>query len=589
MSEEIAETCTADSRQEVHTPRLRSPLRHLGGDRREETERELQTILEQDPCHAEALYRQGLLVGQKGELEPAIELINAAITQDPSKSDYYFDLGEIYLRSDHLREAVECYRQALTLKPDHYAAYNGLGNALAKLDLIEIAAEAYQMAVTFQPTFAAAHFNLGRVSIKLNKLDDSVAYYRKAIQLDHHDHPESSVQASDYFEIAKKLESAGRADEALEFYQHALQLDPHHTKANWNLGNIYYQRSTLPKAIEYYRAAQEGAAENPYLHTNLGLALLSAGQYYEGWVEYEWRLKVPEYPKKYRESGSPQWQGEDIAGSTILLHAEQGFGDTLQFVRYIPLVAQMGGRILLEAQPTLCKLLRQMSGVEQAIPAGSPLPEFSRYCSLMSLPYIFGTTIETIPSTGAYLRVAPQEIRAIREQWPGERLRVGIAWSGNPENPVHSYRSMHLQQLAALAKVEGVSFYSLQVGEASKQINAVQSSFSIADVCSGYTDFFDTAGFIAGLDLVITVDTSIAHLAGALGIPVWILLTKNWTDWRWLHNRNTSPWYPSARLFRQYYSGDWLSLMEAVSFELDQFASNHRNQSSFGIGTSSIG
>jgi hypothetical protein len=226
--------------------------------------------------------------------------------------------------------------------------------------------------------------------------------------------------------------------------------------------------------------------------------------------------------------------------------------------------------------------------VEDVIPSGAALPDFSHYCSLMSLPYVFGTTVETIPGISPYLRVNLEKTQLLARQWPGDRLRIGIAWGGNPENPVHGYRSMHLQQLIPLAKVEGTSFYSLQVGEASKQIKTVSSFFSMADVCSVYTDFSDTAAFIAGLDLVITVDTSVAHLAGALGIPVWILLTKDWTDWRWLHNRDTSPWYPSVRLFRQPTPGNWSGLVEEIQLELEQFAVEHVASKLSGIGGSSL-
>jgi hypothetical protein len=281
---------------------------------------------------------------------------------------------------------------------------------------------------------------------------------------------------------------------------------------------------------------------------------------------------MADFTTKSREFGRPLWKGESLNGAKILIHTEQGYGDFLQFARYIPMVIERGGKVILETPLRLVRLLNSIPGIHHIATTGDQVHEFDWQCPLMSLPLAFGTTIDTVPSIASYLSVPEEEITKAKEQWPGQCLRVGLAWAGNAKNILDRYRSMKLEDFSALGQIPNVSFYSLQMGSETKQISEVATEIEVTDACFNHKDFADTAALVAGLDLVITIDTSIAHLAGSLGIPVWVLLSNNRADWRWLHNRSDSPWYPSAHLFRQPKPDDWKGLMEIVKEELHLLA-----------------
>lgn len=375
----------------------------------------------------------------------------------------------------------------------------------------------------------------------------------------------------------------GWLQEAAAGYQEILREDPPHSdesmkdaliSAIYNLGISFLEKGQVYDAITCYQEALQHYPDNIMLHNNLAVVLLKAGRLVEGWEEMEWRWKKPDFPTKLHDFGCPLWKGESLNGAKIFVHMEQGYGDILQMVRYLPMVADRGGRIILEAPPSLRRLLSSIPDIERIVITRDNLPEFSYHCPLMSLPRAFQTSLETIPESVPYLSIPDDEITAARKRWPGEGLRIGLAWSEPSGHDANVYRSMRLEQMAALGETAGVSFYSLRVGVAAKQLED-QHTFHLADVCSGYTDFADTAAFVAGLDLVITVDTAIAHLAGALGVPVWILLAYEHVDWRWLLDRSDSPWYPSARLFRQEKPGDWAGLIESVRSELSSLASEY--------------
>jgi hypothetical protein len=305
---------------------------------------------------------------------------------------------------------------------------------------------------------------------------------------------------------------------------------------------------------------------------NLALALLREGSFREGWLLHESRWDFRELKLRRRYFPQPQWKGESLTGKTILLHAEQGLGDTLQFVRYLPLVAALGGRVVLEVQPRLFRLLQSMEGAERVLARGESLPGFDCHCPLMSLPLLFDTTPETIPAATPYLQPDASAVAAAWQLHPrhGEQLRVGLCWAGNPQYKSDEQRSTSLEHLLPLAHASGATFFSLQFGPAAAQIESVRPRFPLIDACSHHKDFAETAAFAATLDLVLSVDTSVAHLAGAMGLPVWVLL-PHLADWRWMEGRDDSPWYPTARLFRQSSPGGWQSLAERVRDELPLF------------------
>jgi Tetratricopeptide repeat len=418
--------------------------------------------------------------------------------------------------------------------------------------------------------------------MKLNDISAAEISLRRALEIAPERHEARCVLGSvlgdqhRYAEAAECLREVLRQQSSLEKQQ-----KPSPNSAYWvamtNLARYLDELDQTDASIDLYQQAIREDPESALIHTNFGYVLLKHGRYVEGWVEHEWRWKAPGFPSKQRDFNRPLWKGTPLAGAKILLYWEQGYGDTLQFIRYVPLVAERGGRVILEVQPSLRKLLSQLPGVEQFIAEGDPLPEFTWHCPLMSLPLAFGTTAETIPPA-PYLTVPQEDIKAAKAEWPADGLRVGLAWSGSPKHPLNANRSMSLRHLLPLGEVPGTTFYSLQTGDGAKQIEEVSSSFRISDVCSQDVGFIKTAPFVAGLDLVITIDTVIAHLAGALGIPVWILLAHNRADWRWHDKRSDSPWYPSVRLFRQAKPGDWSEVIERVKDELQHLSNKgHQN------------
>jgi hypothetical protein len=303
-------------------------------------------------------------------------------------------------------------------------------------------------------------------------------------------------------------------------------------------------------------------------HLVLSFALLTLGEYETGWKEYEWRWKFAKLTTAVREFSQPSWQGEPLEGRTILLHAEQGIGDALEFVRYVPLVAEAGGRVILEVPPALYTLLRQTPGVAECVRAGDALPEFELQCPLMSLPLVFGTTLQSIPEIVPIVLQSGKE--SVRPTAEGEKPRVGLVWAGNKDHQGNEQRSIELKQFAPLWRLaSAVQFVSLQKGPAEAQLGEAELPFALENAVADANDFADTAEVIAGLDLVISVDTAVAHLAGSMRKPVWILIPDS-PDWRWGLTGETTPWYPTVRLFRATRQGGWPELLERVADELEK-------------------
>jgi tetratricopeptide (TPR) repeat protein len=531
------------------------------------------------PSVSEAYYNLGRVLAIQEQDEEAVQQYRIAIQIDDGHVEYFFNLGGLLFKQEKYCDAIDCYQRALQLQPDDAEIHNNLGRSFAANENLPAAIASYQRSITLNPTYVEANSNLGLALLQQGNLSQAEHFCRRAVRLDA-DSPEAQYSLGNVFRETYRLE------ESIECYRKFLQLnraklqcnteksEAHGNSTYWqvvnNLALSLNESGQVDAALDCYREALRRSPENALLHTNLAFTLLMNSNFAEGWVEHEWRFKTSHFEKR-RDFPCPQWKGEPLQGEKILLHAEQGFGDTLQFVRYAPLVAERGATVILEVQPGLRQLLSNIPGVKQIISRGETLPEVSWHCPLMSLPLAFSTRLETIPSSPSYINVSQNEREEARRLWPGVGLRVGLAWSGNPKHSQDSSRSIHLSQMTALGEISGVSFYSVQVGEATKQIAELQGVFKIIDACSRIRDFADTAAFIAGLDLVITVDTSIAHLTGALGIPVWILLAQNRIDWRWLRDREDSPWYPSARLFRQSKPGDWAELIQRVKVELEKF------------------
>ena len=447
------------------------------------------------------------------------------------------------------------YRRAIQFEPGSFRAYNNLGTLFASLGDHQTAFTFLNAALTLHPGSAEIHNNLGNVQLARSELAAAIESYCQAIRL-------APNVAMYHNNLGNALRLSGEFPEAERALNAALLLEPSYAEAWVNLGFALAEQGRYDTVEEHYRRALRLKPSLALAHVNLSQHLLRQGALAEGWLEAEWRWHWKQFPSPARNFSQPQWRGEALGGETILLHAEQGLGDTLQMLRYVPLLARQGARIVLEVPLELLSLTTSLKGVAQLLARGDTLPPFAWQCPLMSFPLAFSTTLQTVPSHTPYLTPPRTE----RPAWLGParagRLEVGLVWAGNPKNTVDRRRSLPLDALAPLFAVEGLTMYSLQRGGTPGEI--ASSGLAFAGALPESVDFAETASALTHLDLVITVDTAVAHLAGALGCPVWILLPYV-ADWRWLVDCEDSPWYPTARLFRQTASMDWNSVVQRVA------------------------
>jgi tetratricopeptide (TPR) repeat protein len=569
---------------------------HQAG-RLDEAEGLYRHILAIDGHHADSLHLLGVIALQKKDYESAVSLIRQAIVIKSGIAAYYSNLGAALRALGRAQEAVDCYQHALRLKPDYLEAHYNLANALCDLGKLEEAIPSYQRALALGPESAEAdavasnpdssevYCKLGNALLAKNELAKAAPFFERSLTL-RRDNAEAHnclgfvLEATGRLEEAREhygrardlapekaeyhsnlgnvLQAQGRLDEAIQCHQRALELEPGFAKGYNNLAVVFAIQGRINEAMALYEHALTLDPDYVQAQLNRSMLQLLQGDFASGWRNYESRWQA----LKQRSLTQPRWQGEPLAGKCILLHAEQGLGDTLQFLRYLPQVQAAGGSVVLEVPARLLRLAAQLPGVAELVTSGDPLPPFDCHCPLMSLPLVFGTTLESIPADVPYLSVpaeAMQSAAALR--WPAKGLRVGLVWSGNPDYGKNLFRSMALRQLEPLLDLEGIHFFSLQMGAAAAQL--AQTPAEITDLAPVTSDMADTAAQIAHLDLVITVDTSVAHMAGALAKPVWLLLPLA-PNWRWLQERADSPWYPQMRLFRQPRLGDWPSVVEAV-------------------------
>ncbi len=509
-------------------------------------------------------YALGAALAERGNLVEAKSHCEEALRLRPNFAEAQLNLGNLHYDEGRFAIAALCYRKALALRPAYAKAWCNLGNALQMLGGAREAARCYERTLALDPQLVAAQHNLGNALMARRDFRRAEECFRRSVAMD-------ETRAEHHSSLGNALFQQRRNAEAEACYRRALALDPRYAIAHTNLANVLMRQTRREEMICHYERALQLDPSSAGGHYNLALACLREGRYSEGWAHHEWRWDFRELKLRRRRLAVPQWQGEPLGGETILLHAEQGLGDTLQFVRYAPLVTERGGRVILEVQSRLARLLRGMPGVDRVVVRGDPLPEIARHCPLMSLPQAFATTIDTLPQRIPYVRAAPQEAAAAFARWPGAGLRIGIAWAGNPQHRSDRQRSMPLRALVPLAEVPGITWFSLQMGPACGQMPALARKFSLVDASSESRDFAETAALLATLDLVISVDTSVAHLAGAMGIPLWVVLPQ-FADWRWMDEREDSPWYPTARLFRQPTGDDWAAPVERMRDELRKIA-----------------
>jgi tetratricopeptide (TPR) repeat protein len=523
--------------------------------RREEAEPYFRKAIELKPGFAEAHYNLANLLEVREQWAEAAEHFEQAVQLKPGFSEAWANLGNLRQLQKRYEESERCHREAIRLRPDWADAHYNLGNVLAVTHRNEAAVLEFQEALRLNPMLTKARNNLGNILRTLERYEESVQEYKKI--------PQGDIEfGGAYNNMGLALLGLGHHQEAIAAIQQTLELVPGMAEAYCNLGAVYHAMNRLDAAELCYRQAQKISPELPKNRMNLGLIHLAKGQFETGWREYEWRWEGA--PLLQRPFPQPQWQGEPLNGARILIHAEQGYGDTLQFLRYVPMVQQAGGRVVLEVQSRCVRLARELPGVEEVVAYGDALPQFDCHTPLLSLPRIFGTTLETIPAEVPYLRI-PEEARRKMDAvaWPEGRLKVGLNWAGNPsfKNDRYRFRSLNFSDFERFLDLEDAQFYSLQMGVPAEQLR--QDAGPIVDLAELTDDMADTAAQMERMDLVISADTSVAHLAGALGKTVWVPLPYT-ADWRWLLGRMDSPWYPTLRLFQQKKPGEWAPVAEAI-------------------------
>jgi tetratricopeptide (TPR) repeat protein len=588
-----------------------------------DAETEYRRILKIDPQQFEALHFLGLIEAQRQNFEEADRLMSRSLKINARTADAFANHARVLNALKRPKDALAACERALVLNPRLPSALVSRGNAFLECNRYQQALESYDGALTITPNNGAVWANRGKVLLALRRQDDAAASYQNALKLSPDlpealighgnamreleryedalasysrllsgtpDHVEVLISRAQVLGLLRRFSEAledcaralaimpenvsalvtfgdaliaiGRPEEALAYFDRALALQPDHVIALNNRTIALQALDRHQEALIYLGRAQDLAPQYADAHLNEALVRLYLGDFPTGWTKYEWRWKCKYWPEKPRTFARPLWLGQrSLEGRRILLHAEQGLGDTIQFMRYAPLVAALGARVVLEVQPPLKVLALEMNEIECVVGRGEPLPECDFHCPLLSLPLAFGTDLANVPARVRYLAAPPGRT----ELWTGRlrrraSLRVGLAWSGNRGHARDAGRSLSLAQLEPVLELANIEFVSLQKDIRDHDIVALSRFPQIVNPAPEFRDFGDTAAVISQLDIVIAVDTAVAHLAGALGTTLWMALPFS-GDWRWMQDRNDSPWYPSARLFRQARPGDWDGVM----------------------------
>jgi tetratricopeptide (TPR) repeat protein len=579
----------------------------LAAGRATEAMDEFELTLRLRPTLVAAHIGMGNALAMLERYEEALDCYNRAQALHPRLPEAEFAAGFVLACKGKSEEAIARYRRAVTLRPDFAAAWMNLGSLLREQGREIYAEAALRRAVELRPNLVSGWVNLAILERERSRPAEAEAHLRKAFALN----PEQveTLLAWCQFRVAEGdlagawgwfrwalarkphnsetvnmhgilLHHEGRFAEAVSVFEHAEALGSQ--AAASNRGNSLMDLGCMNEALQAQELAVERCPQSAGAQYNLALTRLRLGNWRQGWPGYEARWRFREVHRSPRIFTQPRWRGEPLSERRILLHAEQGLGDTIQFCRYVSMVAARGGQVTLQVQKPVERLMQSLamvrSGQAQVMRLGATLPEFDLESPLMSLPAVFVTTAETVPWTGAYIFAGPELVaekwvqfpRLRRQDSAGAQLRVGLAWAGNPRYKADRLRSVKLATFLPMLRTSSIQWIALQKGEAAAQLAALPGDITVLDGSSLDRDLAETAALIASLDLVITTDTCIAHLAGAMAKPVWILL-PHLSDWRWMQQIETTPWYPTARLFRQSTPGDWNGVIERVIAELDSF------------------
>jgi len=560
---------------------------HMSAGQPDKAEEAFQKAVELEPSKARYQNELGVAQAMQGKLDAAIATFSRAIDAEPSESLGYYNLGYAYERSRRWDGAIAAYQKAISIRPQYPQALNNLTHVLRQAGRTAEAIEAGQKAIALQPNFFEAHLNLGNALLQQGMAGQAVAIYQQAIAL-----RPASPEA--YNNLANALNQAGQTAEAIENYKKAVALRPDFAGALTNLANILQEKGDFDGALASLNRALALQPNNPSIYNSLGSTLGSQGRldesidalrraielrpdYHEARLNLahaylakgDFASGLPLYESRARvgapidlRSPAPMWGGQELQGKRILLQTEQGLGDIIQFVRYVPMVREKGGKPVMRVPKSLIELLRGQKEIEQVVGIDEPVPQADVQYPLLSLPNLFQTRLETIPAKVPYLSVDPALVEEFRKRIDPHAFNVGLNWAGKavPDRR----RSFPLSALAPLVEIEGVRFHSLQKGPPATEAFRPPFGMELSNLLAEFEDFAHTAALMANMDLIITCDTSVAHLAGAMGLQTWILLPFA-ADWRWLRNRNDSPWYPTARLFRQPKTGDWATVIAEVA------------------------
>jgi tetratricopeptide (TPR) repeat protein len=522
-------------------------------------------VLAIDPENLDALCNRAGALCELKRFAEALATCDRVLAEDPAHPDALNTRGVALGKLQQYEEALASYDAALAVAPHRADIYVNRGTALLSLDRSDEALASFDRAIARDPDNVGALLSHAQACIKSQRFDRALASYDRALAIN----PDEAGALSERGVVLAEL---GLLDEALDCHERALRVAPYVVAAHINRGNALLKQIRIKEALASYERALALDPTSAEANFNASIARLCMGDFRGGWKQYEHRWEKKEFAADRRSFSQPLWRGEkDLQGKTVFLYAEQGLGDTIQFVRYAPMVAALGAKVMLAVAPSLKELMLSLPGVSAVLSDGERLPNFDLHCPLLSLPAAFETELATIPCTIPYLRPFEDRLAKWREQLPQKgRLRVGVCWTGNPKHLNDRHRSLPLESFASLLSVPGLDFISLQ-----KEIGAAEKPIlydrNVLEVGSSFRDFADTAAVVAMLDIVISVDTSVAHLAGAMGKAVALLLPFS-PDWRWMLHRADSPWYPTMRLYRQTALGDWNEPLERLRRELADVA-----------------
>lgn len=524
--------------------------------------------LSHQPNNPHAQAKLGAIYYDQNSTDQAIECYRNALSLQHNEAHIYYNLGLCYMKRSEWKDAAEAFKQAVELEPQHQQAHLHLGLVQEKLSQFDIAISAYEKAAELNPDSFEAHHHLGNALRHVERLEEAVEPYRNA----------SRIQPNNIhvlMDLANALNMLNYNEESLELYKKIVEISPNAISALYNFGFTLKKIDRLEEAMKVYEQVLTKKPDYAPVHFSLSSIYLALGNFEKGWPEYEWRWKTyNEQPKKYNR---PLWNGEDLHGKTLLIYAEQGLGDTLQFIRYIKELKKQypTAQFIFETQKPLTQLLKLQPYIDTVIARNEQAPSCDYHIPLMTLPCVLKTDLHTIPADIPYIIPDSNRVTYWKEQLPKDtNFKIGICWQGNARYSTQALRravaskSIDLELFKPLAEIAGVSLYVLQRIDGMEQIE--QCSFKDKLILFGpefdtaYGSFMDSAAIIPQLDLIISVDTGVCHLAGALGIPTWVPLPKP-ADWRWLRNRDDSPWYPSIRLFRQEKIGDWQPVMTRIT------------------------